>query len=216
MKSLFAGHGALKFCISLFCSLWVCCLSASAQRSDAGTILDRSIEQFRKAGGVKVGFSAHDYEGTASSGSICLKGEKFLLEMDGAITWFDGRTQWSYLASTDEVNISEPTAEELRSINPYALLSLYRQGYTSKLLKATDASLYEVELTATDSRQEPHSLILYISKNTYRPQRIILFQQGGKKAVIDIRSYVAGQNYPDAFFVFDRKAYPTAEIIDLR
>jgi hypothetical protein len=31
-----------------------------------------------------------------------------------------------------------------------------------------------------------------------------------------IDSYQTGQSYPDSFFVFDKKAYPTAEVIDMR
>lgn len=62
-----------------------------------------------------------------------LEGDKFTFRGDGVTTWFDGHTQWSYLSSADEVNVSEPTPEELQSINPYALLSLYEQGYKLKL-----------------------------------------------------------------------------------
>ena len=70
-----------------------------------------------------------------------MKGDKFLLETEGVTTWFDGRTQWSYLASSDEVNVSEPTLEELQSINPYSWLSLYKQDYKLKVAKTGNASM---------------------------------------------------------------------------
>ena len=82
-----------------------------AQEPDAKDILDRTADAFRREGGVKIGFSVRAPEGN-SNGTICLKGDKFLLETEGMKTWFDGRTQWSYLASSDEINVSEPTPEE--------------------------------------------------------------------------------------------------------
>lgn len=185
-----------------------------AQQPDARTILDRTAEAFRKSGGVRMTFTVCA-SGGASTGTIRLKGDKFLLESEDMTTWFNGDTQWSYLASADEVNISEPTAEELQTINPYALLSIYKQGYQLALEK-TENNLYGVRLTATDRKRELQSVVVYVTKESYRPVRISTTQRGGETAVISIDSYRSGENHPDALFVFDKKKYPTAEVIDLR
>jgi len=148
----------------------------SAQQPDAKNILERTAEAFRKAGGVKLAFTVNEQQGSYA-GVLYLEGEKFVVETEGMKTWFDGHTQWSYVASADEVNVSEPTQEELQTLNPYAWLSLYKQGYRLKLSSV-----------------------------------------GGKQymTTILIDSYQTGQSYPDSFFVFDKKAYPTAEVIDMR
>lgn len=194
-------------------------LPLQAQQSDAKTILDRTAEAFWKSGGVKALFTVRAPEGS-SMGYIRLKGEKFLLETEEATTWFDGHTQWSYIASTDEVNVSEPTPEELQSINPYALLSLYEQGFTLKVGKPKNqqlASLHKVVLTATDRDRDLQCIILYVTKDTYHPRRISMAQRGGQNATaIIIDAYRTGENFPDSLFVFDKKDYPTAEVIDLR
>lgn len=203
----------------LFCIAWlVFALPVGAQQLGAEDILARTSEAFRKAVGVKATFTVQTSEGS-SVGIIRLKGEKFLLETDGTTTWFDGRTQWSYLASSDEVNISEPTPEELQSINPYALLSLHEHGYKLKLGKVENSQLksfYKLVLTATDRKQDLQCIILYVTKDTFRPARISMAQRGGETALVIIDSYQTGENYPDSLFVFDKKAYPTAEMIDLR
>ena len=155
-----------------------------------------------------------------SNGSIRLKGDKFLLETEGVTTWFDGRTQWSYLASSDEVNVSEPAPEELQSINPYSWLSLYNQDYKLKVVKvgnASDDTTYKVVMTATKRSQDMQCVILYIGKGSFRPLKLSMVQRGSKDAVIVfINSYQTGKNYDDSLFVFDKQAYPTAEIVDLR
>lgn len=202
---------------TLFTSL--CCLFclslAAQQQPDARSILDRAASQFRQSDGIEATFSVRTSAGN-SSGTIRLKGDKFLLEAGGAKTWFDGHTQWSYLASTDEVNISRPTAEELQAVHPYAWLSLYRTGYVPHLRKAADPATYEVELTAGDRKQDPAAIVLTLSRKTCYPLRISLRQRNGETAEITVHTCRAGQRYPDSLFTFDRKAYPTAEIIDLR
>ncbi|MDE8697773.1 hypothetical protein PZH42_27335 [Bacteroides cellulosilyticus] len=40
-------------------------------------------------------------------------------------------------------------------------------------------------------------------------------QKGGNSVAIRITSYIAGDSYNDHLFTFDKKAYPTAEVIDL-
>ena len=202
-------------------AFWMVCLAlpVMAQQSDAKDILDRTADAFRKAGGVRITFSVRAPEGE-SKGVIRLKGDKFMLETEGISTWFDGRTQWSYLASSDEVNVSEPTPGELQSINPYVWLSLYNRDYSLKLAKignASDDNTYKIVMTATKRSQDMQCLILYIEKGTLRPLKISMVQRGSKDAVVvSINSYQTGQNYPDSLFVFDKKDYPTAEVIDLR
>ena len=108
-----------------------------------------------------------------------MKGEKFLLDADGVKTWFDGRTQWSYLTNSDEVNISEPTPEELQSINPYALLSIYKQGYHMKLGKADTYGgkpAYEVILTASNRKQD---LCYYLCNKRYSSTSVYQYDSEG-------------------------------------
>ena len=206
---------------SLLFTVWMLFLTIPmvAQQPDARDILDRAADAFRREGGVKITFSVRAPEGN-TNGSIRLKGDKFLLETEGVTTWFDGRTQWSYLASSDEVNVSEPTPEELQSINPYSWLSLYKQDYKLKVAKTgnvSDDTAYKVVMNATKRSQDMQCIILYIEKGSFRPLKLSMVQRGSKDAsVVFINSYQTGKNYDDSLFVFDRKAYPTAELVDLR
>lgn len=209
----------LLACICLLAAM----LPLSAQQLDARGILDRTADAFRKAGGVEVEFTVQTYtrgrlQGT-SAGTIRLKGEKFVLDAEGVKTWFDGRTQWSYLENSDEVNVSEPTPQELQSINPYALLSLYKQGYQIKFGQAEKYNgkpAYEVVMTADSKRNDLQSSILYIDKDKLQPLAISMTDKSGSSVKVNIKSYKTGRQYADALFRFDKKVYPRAEVIDLR
>lgn len=209
----------IRMQIFLFYLLCIGMLPLAAQQPEARQVMERTAASFRQAGGVKATFTVRSSDGTSSEGSICLKGEKFRLENsdEGTTTWFDGHTQWTYVASNNEVYLSEPTAEELQSINPYALLSLYERGYSLKM-KPAEATRndYEVTLTATDRKQDLLCIILHVAKADYRPLRASMAWRGGETALVVITSYQTGQAYDDNFFAFDPKACPTAEVIDLR
>lgn len=190
----------------------------AAQSSDAAEILKRAEAGFRKAGGVRAEFAMQASSGK-SEGIIELEGEKFVLHAGGMTTWFDGRTQWTCLPSGEEVNVSEPTAEELQSLNPYAWLSLYRNGYRAQFYRhassADAARYYCVLLTAAHDSTELQSLIIYVQKNTYRPARIVL-QQGGEEVEITIMAYQDGLSWADNHFSFDVSKHPDIEVIDMR
>ena len=111
-----------KYIFSVLIALLSLPVIAQQQQSQAKAVLDKTAEAFRKAGGVKADFIIKSVtnglvEGS-ESGTIQLKGEKFVLKASEVITWFDGKTQWSYVVRNDEVNVSNPTQEELQQINP--------------------------------------------------------------------------------------------------
>ena len=201
-------------------SMLLLCLScashlAAQDGADARNILDCMVASFAKSGGVEMAFTTTSPEGE-TEGVIRLKGEKFMLETDEALTWFDGRTQWSYLLSSDEVNVSEPTPEELQSIHPYSWFSMYKQGYALKL-ESADATSYGITMTAMDKMSTLQRVTLYVDRTTEQPCRLSLLMQGSSEPTeIVVRKYRSDCSYPDSFFVFDKKKYPTAEVIDLR
>ena len=119
-----------KYIFSVLIALLSLPVIAQQQQSQAKAVLDKTAEAFRKAGGVKADFIIKSVtnglvEGS-ESGTIQLKGEKFVLKASEVITWFDGKTQWSYVVRNDEVNVSNPTQEELQQINPYTFLYMYQ------------------------------------------------------------------------------------------
>lgn len=197
---------------------------AQQQQSQAKAVLDKTAEAFRKAGSVKADFIVKAVtNGLAEggeSGTIQLKGEKFVLKTSDMVTWFDGKTQWSYVAKNDEVNVSNPTQEELQQINPYTFLYIYQKGFSYKLGTAKTfrgKAVWEVILTAKDRKQELERITLYVTKDAYEPLYILLQQRGQQtRSEITVTNYLTRQNYADNVFVFSRKQYPNAEIIDLR
>ena len=213
-----------KYIFNILIALLTTLPVLAQKQAQAKLVLDKTAAAFEKAGGVKADFSVQAFNkghsvGTAT-GTIELKGEKFFLKTAETVSWFDGKTQWSYMVRNDEVNVSTPTQEELQQINPYTFLYMYQKGFSYKLgtVKTFQGkAVWEVVLTANDKKQELESITLYVTKNAYEPVCIQLQQRGQKtRNEITVTAYQTGLDYADDVFTFDRKAYPTAEVIDLR
>ena len=213
-----------KYIFSVLIALLSLPVIAQQQQSQAKAVLDKTAEAFRKAGGVKADFTIKAVKNGlaegSESGTIQLKGEKFVLKTSDVVTWFDGKTQWSYVVKNDEVNVSTPTQEELQQINPYTFLYIYQKGFSYKLGAVKTyrgKAVWEVVLTAKDKKQDLERIILYVTQDTYAPLYILLQQRGQQtRSEITVTSYQTRQNYADGIFTFDRKQYPGVEIIDLR
>lgn len=78
-------------------------------------------------------------------------------------------------------------------------------------------AIWEVVLTAKDKAQDLERITLYVTKEGYEPLYILLQQRAHPtRNAITVTGYQTGQKYADTLFTFDRKQYPSAEIIDLR
>lgn len=177
----------------------------------ARQILDRTASALQQAGGIRATFEG------SNNGTLLMKGEKFFLDCAGISSWFDGKTQWSYVSDNEEVTVSIPTPEELQGINPYALIQSYKNGYNYQYKgKHTQNGIigHEVKLIP-EHEQSLKSITLFVSEK-YLPIYIKVEQDNGMANEIIITSCQTNQNLNDNVFVFDKKKYPNAEIIDMR
>ena len=197
-----------KLFITLLSVLLPYCLSA--QTDKAKVILDKVVSTLTKDGGIQI-----DFEGT-ESGSITMKGEKFYLHSGHVQSWYDGKTQWSYVADTEEVNISHPTPEELQGINPYFILVNYQENFNSsyKGMKNHEGKqIQEIVLIPKGSANE--RITLWISKMNY-PIYIKVENNGKPVNEINVKTIQKQEQITDHAFRFNKSLYPNAEIIDLR
>ncbi len=195
----------------LFSALILPCFAQ--KDAQAKKILDQTTAAFSAAGGIKATFSIKAGN-SQTKGVIELKNNKFVLNTNDATTWFDGKTQWSYLKHTEEVNISNPSEDELQSMNPYTLLGIYKKGFNYQL-NGTVGNNYKITLIPENKKHTISRIVLLISKKNYQPQHITL-EQGKTRSEISVISFQTNQSFSESLFKFNKKNYPHAEIIDLR
>lgn len=188
--------------------------SINAYAIDANSALNNVAKKFSSSKSISATFSLID-NGHSEYGTIILSGNKFVIKTKEVSTWFDGKTQWSYSSSINEVNISEPTATELQQINPFAIINNFKTAFNAKLLNSPKGC-YKILLTAKDGKQPTKSVELTINSATNFPSLIVITAKNNSKATIKIKTINAGNKLPESTFKFNPKNYPGVEIIDLR
>ena len=186
------------------------CISAQTD-TKAAEVLDKVLEDLSKSSGIRVDF------GGSETGFLLLKGEKFYLNNGSIQSWYDGKTQWSYLADTEEVNISHPTQEELQGINPYLILMRYKSDFNYAYKgNGTRNGVKGHEIILTSKHSEHSDIIRVFVTTTYQPFAMKMEQNGRTLSEINVISYKINQKLEDGMFKFNRSLFPNAEIIDMR
>lgn len=193
-----------------------------AAAQEARAVLDRTASRLGGQGGLQAEFSMTAYVGSkeagTASGTIYVQGRKFRLESPQMQTWFDGKTQWSLMAGNGEVYVSNPTAAELQSVNPYYFLNLYKSGYDFLLVATTygGRACHEVRLRAQRAGQDIREMRIVIDKSDYTPYSVRVKQKNGNWTRIRVNKLATGKQWPATFFQFNPKDFPNAEVVDLR
>lgn len=188
------------------------------------SILDKAATAYENANGISASFTLNTRSevqkmSESFEGTIQMKGDKFTLITPDMSTWFDGKTQWTYVERNDEVNVSTPSGEELQFTNPAMLLRVYKKGFTPAYIGESTAAngktAYDIKLTPK-KKGDILSVELQIEKFSGYPVKIRIEAKNGISNTIHISDLKTGVNQSDDFFVFKESEYPDAEVIDLR
>ena len=186
------------------------CLSAQND-SRAEAIFDKTLSSLSDSNGIRADF------GGTENGFLLLKGEKFYLNNGNIQSWYDGETQWSYVAETEEVNVSHPTPEELQGINPYLILMRYKSDFNySYKGELTKNGVKGHEVILRPKQSGGMDLIRVFISKAHQPLAMKVEQNGKTVSEINVTSFRTDQRLEDGMFRFNRSLYPNAEIIDLR
>ena len=200
--------------------LCVFCLNAQ----NAKDILDKANLAYNQAGGITASFTVNTEDVKrktiySQDGKAYLKGNKFKIDVPDGITWFDGKTQWVYVKGSDEVNVSNPTGEELAGVSPSVLLSLYKTGFKLNYKgekKEKTKTVYVIEMIPLGKKAEFSKMIVTIDKVTNIFTSVSTYGKDGMDSHLIINKIQTGISLSDSVFTFNKKEYPGIEVIDLR
>lgn len=190
--------------------LTVICANASLT---AEQVMDKVAKTLTSHPSATVAFDI-DVQGKSTQGTMTMCDKRFNFSAGDMALWFDGRTQWVLQRSVREVNITEPTPDELLESNPLRVLTTYRNLYDCKLLAAPKGQ-YKIQLTAKKKSQYIRSATVTVSSSDFKPLAVLATTSNGT-ANVRINSVSYGKSLPISYFTYNTKSDPTVTIVDLR
>lgn len=195
-------------------SFFIACLGTVCAQNTVQTkaIMDKVAAKIANAKGATARFAIISKKLGNTQGGISIKGNKFTITTPQAVVWFNGNTQWTYMKATNEVTVQHPSQNKLSQLNPYSFIYLYRKGYNMSMKRVGNS--YQVHLVAKNASQSAKEFYLTVNVRNYTLSKIKM-KQGGEWTTISISAFQI-KNLSDAYFSFNSKDYPSAEIVDLR
>lgn len=177
-------------------------------------LLDKCVTAINANGGVTATYTVTSAHGT-STGTIAMLGNKFRIISSEAKCWYDGKTQWSWSPATGEVNITNPTAEELQMTNPMSAVSHLKADFNMKRAKAKTPKTQVIKLTPK-KKDQIKTLWLYFDETTSL-LRTARFEMNDKSVcVVRITDY-KHTSLPANTFTFNKSLVPAGTpVVDLR
>jgi outer membrane lipoprotein carrier protein len=203
--------------------LAVSTLSSFAQIKDAKAtqLLNEVSQKTKSSKSIKADFS-YTMENKqakiseAKTGTLLVAGEKYKLTASGQTVISDGKTIWTYIKESNEVQINDVDAKE-DALTPSRLLSSY-SNYKSKILKdkvQSDPNLESIELIPNVIKNFTKA-ILIVDKTKKQVKNFVLFDKSGNTFTYKVTNYQTDLPVTNADFSFDKSKFPGVEIIDMR
>lgn len=185
----------------------------AATTATASSILSALRVRIASAKAIETVFTIKGADGPVQ-GSAVISGDRFTMTTPEITVWYDGKTQWTLMPASKEVNVTEPTLDEVMASNPFAILTAHGDYYTARRLKDS-GGCQVVALTPRDSGSGIADFEVSVDSKG-QPHVIVVNFGDGQRMHVSIDSFLETAAKAPAVFVFNKSKYPGYEVVDLR
>ena len=146
----------------------------------------------------------------SSRGYGSIKGNSYMINVDGQELICNGKTLWTHLIEDEEVMISEVTDDN--DTSPIAILNSLSNNISTKLLSISPNITIEVVENEQSTFEKLH---INVDSNL-KLKDIHIFLGDRNELIYEITELTTNQNLPDSMFIFDETIHPNVEVIDMR
>jgi len=130
----------------------------------------------------------------------------------------DGKTQWTYLKADKEVQVNNAGKSD-DELNPAQLFTFYEHGY--KYVYTGDQKFngklcQVIDLSPEDAGKNFFKIRLSIDKVKKQLYSATIFDKGGSHYTYILNNITPNIKVSASEFVYDKKAHPGVEVVDLR
>lgn len=143
-----------------------------------------------------------------TKGNASLQGEKYVVNLLGVTTIFDGNKMITINPEDEEVTISDVDEED--DFSPAKFFTFYKEGYRYEMGKEVvknGRKLQYVRLIPIDSNSDFSQVILIVDSKTKHIQELIQKGKNGSDITLKINQFKSNIDLPSELFTFDKKKY---------
>jgi outer membrane lipoprotein carrier protein len=148
------------------------------------------------------------------TGSLLSKGDKYKLSIARQDVICDGKTMWTFLKESNEVQINSAGADD-DAFTPTKLLTNYTKDYKSKFIEESGNSQV-IELYPIAKGKSYTKVKLSIDKAKKQIQQFIIYDRGGSVFTYNVNKFIADQLINDKEFTFNKAEHPGVTMDDMR
>lgn len=186
-----------------------------AQAQDPKKLLSEVSAKAKGYDNIKIDFkynlsNAKEGINQDTRGDVTINGEKYVLNMLGTTTMFDGGSIYTVVPEDEEVTISKYNPAEDKQITPSKMLTFYEKGYNYKMditQNIKGRKIQFVKLIPIDSNAEIKDILLGIDAQTKHIYKLIQTDANGTKYTLTVNSFKTNQPISKAMFTFDEAKY---------
>jgi outer membrane lipoprotein-sorting protein len=220
--------------ISIFFVLFAITITQAFAQKDAQAraILNRMSQKYHAYNTIKSDFTfviedQQNNEQQVQDGTLLIQAKtnkyKLTLYDEGSKTSVqeeiisDGKNQWTYITKDKEVQLNKAENSE-SSFNPAQIFTIYEKGY--KYIYTGDETVkgrlcQVIDLTPEEDK-EFFKIRLYIDKAKKQLFSATIFDKNGGRFTYTINTFTPNVPAPESTFIYDSKAHPGIEVVDLR
>ncbi|MFA5326719.1 MAG: outer membrane lipoprotein carrier protein LolA [Prolixibacteraceae bacterium] len=198
----------------------------SQQDAKAKEILEKVTKTTQSHASIEAKFSFEMNNPSAnvhekSDGTIVMKSKKYKLNIPqmGLQITCDGKTIWTYMVNSNEVNISNIDEDTEDLMDPSKIFTIYERGFNYKFVnEAVDGSIpvYNIDLTPQKADGDIQKIRIMIDKQQLMIRNANMTGKDGNTYKVTINQFKTDGNPPDSEFVFDPKKHKGIEVVDMR
>lgn len=195
--------------------LYIVLANAAALAQTASEVLQQVIDTYNDSKGITADYTM-TYDRNTDHGTIAMEGDKFRILSTDLKCWYDGKTQWAYSSMTEEVNITEPTQEELQMSNPYAAIVAFKNSSDVSMV-TTQQGNYMLSLIPQTADSDVRLIQLFVGTTSYQIEKAVFVMADNSQYTVVVENYTTGKKFDKNTFKYDPKQVPTgAQVVDLR
>lgn len=158
---------------------------------------------------------------TREEGKLIVKGKMYKVDIAGQQIFCDGKTIWTYLKESNEVQInSVENREQDDKITPSNIFTVYEKGFKYEFIKEETVKgiVYQViNLYPQEPKKKAyHTAKLMIDKAKKQVSSLKISAKDGTTSTYALKKFEVNKEMADAVFAFNKANFPGVEVVDLR